>query len=256
MKILMGTAVLLALMAGSARAADLPARPVYKAAPMAPMVTATSWTGFYIGVEGGYGWGDQDTVVTDPSGNNFNVGDRFASGNPKGWLVGLAAGADYQTGPWVFGIKGSYDWANIKGDTTTVSTVFPSRDIHSHAKLDWIAMATGRLGYTVTPDALLYVVGGWAWAGSERTSETVFRATNAVLSTTSGSETLDGWTIGVGAEYRFVRNVSLVLQYNYIDFGEKNTSSNVLTGPTAGNTVGRNSSTTLNVVKAGLNYRF
>jgi len=251
-KILLGTAVSFALLACPALAADMPVKgPVYRVMPP----TAT-WTGFYIGVEGGYGWAETDTTVTTPAGTLFVTGDRFATGHPSGWLLGIAAGADYQTGPWVFGIKGSYDWADIKGDSTTASTLNPVLDVHSHSKQDWLAMVTGRVGYAATPDLLLYVNGGWAWAGIERNSETVVRATGAVVATTSGSETRDGWTIGVGAEHRFMRNASLLLQYNYIDFGTEAIVNNVLTGPTAGTTTGRDQSRTLHILKAGLNYRF
>ena len=53
-KLLVATAVLAALVGTPAFAADM-AAPVYKAPP--PAAPMFSWTGFYIGLNGGYGWG-------------------------------------------------------------------------------------------------------------------------------------------------------------------------------------------------------
>ncbi len=119
-----------------------------------------------------------------------------------------------------------------------------------------LRMVLGRVGYTVLPDFLVYANGGWAWAGHRSTSETVVRATGAVISTSEGSETLDGWTVGVGGEYRVWRNASVLLQYNYIDFGTHGVTSNVLTGGNAGTVVGRDLSANMHLLRFGVNLRF
>jgi outer membrane immunogenic protein len=48
-------------------AADM-ARPVYKAPPPAPIVQ--DWSGIYVGIEGGYGWGDQNATPSFPNTAN------------------------------------------------------------------------------------------------------------------------------------------------------------------------------------------
>src|SRR5262245_34423844 len=54
---LLGTALLSLALGHPALAADLPR----KAPP--PVVEVWNWTGFYIGVNGGYSWGEADTDV-------------------------------------------------------------------------------------------------------------------------------------------------------------------------------------------------
>jgi outer membrane immunogenic protein len=68
------TAALLASVATSAFAADLPSR---KGPPPAPVYYAPpfSWTGFYVGINGGYGFGDVN-------GNNFAAGGGPVFGRP------------------------------------------------------------------------------------------------------------------------------------------------------------------------------
>ena len=251
--VLLGT-ICFGFLNSPALSADIPAR-VYKA-PVAAPAPVSTWTGFYIGGEVGGAWANSDVVVTTPPGGNFFTGDRLSSGDPSGWLGGVAGGADYQTGPWVFGIKGSYNWADINGDTITASTVVPTRDVLTHERFKWVGMVLGRVGYAVWPDFLLYVNGGWAWSGRESTSQTVIRATGAVVATSAGSETLGGWTVGVGGEYRVWRYASVLLQYNYVDFGTHAVTSNILTGPTAGTVVGRDLSTNMHLLRFGVNLRF
>ena len=249
-RIFLATAAFL-VVAGQAGAADLPV----KDRPM-PVAAIPSWTGFYVGLEVGGGWGNTDMVATIPSGINFNPGDRFGTNHISGVLGGGAIGADYQfAGSWVVGAKGSFDGANINGNQNTLSTTGPN-NVNSTQKLNWLAMAVGRLGYTPMNNLLLYADGGGAWTNSRRSAITTAIAGGALVSTSSGSENLSGWTVGAGAEYKLTRNVSVLVEYNYIDFGTKATTTNFLTGVPVGAVVGRNISTTLNVVKGGINYRF
>ena len=76
-----------------AQAADLPMEPVYKA----PVIAAVyNWTGFYIGANAGYGWGNQD-----PFGVLTNRFDAF-SVPFSGWMLGGTAGAQFNraTSSW------------------------------------------------------------------------------------------------------------------------------------------------------------
>lgn len=78
------TAIALFATGVAAQGADLPTEPVYKA----PVVVAVyNWTGFYIGANGGYGWGNQDPY--DLLTNRF---DAF-SVPFSGWMLGGTAGA-------------------------------------------------------------------------------------------------------------------------------------------------------------------
>src|SRR4051794_41939317 len=74
-KILLGTVALIAMgIAAPASAADIAARP-YKAAPIAvPMMY--DWSGFYLGVNGGYGWSRAGPDVTPAGGRVRTLAER------------------------------------------------------------------------------------------------------------------------------------------------------------------------------------
>jgi outer membrane immunogenic protein len=151
-----------ALMAiAPANAADL-GRPVYKAPPRAVVpVPVFTWTGCYIGGNIGWGWG-RDTVAIPDLAETTGVPELAGvslpsvTGNTSGVLGGGQVGCNYQFAPnWVIGIEGDGEAANIKGDVTdSVSFTNPSTGAPetvtgtAHARTDWIASATGRLGWT------------------------------------------------------------------------------------------------------------
>ena len=123
-------------MAAPASAADLAARPYTKAPPPppAPVVAIYDWTGFYIGVDGGWGqarncWDfiTAATIVRD--------GCRNASGG----VVGGQLGYRWQTGSWVWGVEGQGDWADLSA--SRVSLINPL--VSERAKVDGIGLITG-----------------------------------------------------------------------------------------------------------------
>jgi outer membrane immunogenic protein len=209
----------------SAVAADLPARgPVYKAPP-APV--AFSWTGCYIGGNVGGLWLNGDW--TDAAG--AGAGSQTASGVTAGGQVGC----NYQTGPWVFGVEGMFNWADASGDTSLAG-------IGLHTDTNWLANATGRVGYAIDRN-LLYVKGGGAWIDQSNT------ATVGGVLVDAGDSTRGGWTVGAGWEYAFAPNWSAKIEYNYMDFGSHSPSFS-------------SAATTFNVDQNahlalfGINYRF
>ncbi len=100
--------------AGTSLGADLP-RPAYKAPPLAPEYIAPlfTWSGFYVGINGGYAWGKADVS---------NSATSFTTDNQDGWLIGATAGYNYQMGQFVLGVEGDIDYALIKGNATNTVT--------------------------------------------------------------------------------------------------------------------------------------
>jgi outer membrane immunogenic protein len=201
---ILATAGLLALAAATspAAAADLPPRlPVAKAPAYIPP-SVYNWTGFYIGVNGGYGWGQSehsDTLL------GVSTGDFDLSGG----LVGGTVGFNYQAGPWVWGLEGDLDWANIQG---TSGTFLTGAGLTSYAtELRWLSTVRGRLGYAFDR-VLPYVTGGLA-VGDVRAD------INTPGATATGSNTQIGWTVGAGVEYGITPNVTAKIEYNYVDLG-------------------------------------
>ncbi len=82
------------------------------------------WTGFYIGANGGYGWGTDDTVDFSYTGIPGCPGvgcPASLSVNTEGFLAGGHAGANWQHNMWVLGVEGDADWSDINGSASVLS---------------------------------------------------------------------------------------------------------------------------------------
>jgi outer membrane immunogenic protein len=193
-------ALAVAITASPALAADMPVK-----APVSVAVSP-SWTGCYLGGNVGYGWARKQWSLS-PAGIDEG------SDNPNGLLGGGQIGCDYQTGVWVFGIQGMFDWASLKADHLAPVIGPP---VTNSTNIPWLATLTGRLGYAVNPNALLYVKGGGAWVKDKHVS--------ASTQTESADVSRSGWTIGGGLEYMVAPNWALFIEYDYMDFGTKTTT--------------------------------
>ena len=169
---------------GSATAADLPRQaPMYKApAYVAPVF---NWTGAYIGLNAGGGWGKS---------NWSGTGDKF---DVSGGMIGATVGYNWQFGTWVLGLEGDIDWTNIKGSSAFADT-----------KNEYLSTIRGRVGYSFDR-WMPYVTGGLALGGVKATD--VFG--------NSRDETKAGWTVGTGVEFAFAPQWTAKVEYLYVDLG-------------------------------------
>ena len=120
----------------------------------------------------------------------------------------------------------------------------------STVKTKDIAMVTGRLGYAAN-NWLFYFKGGGAW-GQGNLNGTGVLANGTFFETTSSSTDRSGWVVGAGVEWGFSPGWSAKLEYNHVDFG----STNVAINTSLATTSFVRSSETVDIVKAGVNYRF
>jgi outer membrane immunogenic protein len=199
-KFLLGTVGLIALGMASApaSAADLAARPYTKAPP--PMIAAMyDWSGFYIGINGG--WAEtHDRRFFNPTGTL--LGDYDMSGGTVGGQVGYR----WQAGAWVFGLEAQGNWADLTGSTTNTFLGAPNL---VRSKMDAFGLFTGQIGYAWN-NVLLYAKGGAAV--TDRNYE--FAAPGFLAST--GYDTRWSPTVGAGLEYGFAPNWSIGIEYNHI----------------------------------------
>jgi outer membrane immunogenic protein len=205
-----------------ALAADLP----YKAAPYALPVAAPTWSGFYFGANGGYGWGGGDFSFPTSQFFDSSAGQGF-NPSPQGGIVGGHFGFNTQFGPWVVGAEASLDWANLRQTQVgAVTPVFPA-DRYT-TKIDSLDSATLRIGYAWA-NWLLYGRIGAAWARSDLDILSGLPVPGVAA---SSRQTLTGLTGGGGVEYMLTQNVILGAEYNYANLGRETiTTTGVCTLP-------------------------
>jgi outer membrane immunogenic protein len=201
---------------GAANAADIARRQAMPTKAI-PYVQGYNWTGGYVGLNGGYGFGRSDDSAP------------FASGGfrTSGGVVGGTLGYNYQVGQAVFGVEGDIDWSNIRGSATC------GAGFSCETKNSWLSTARGRVGYAF--DRFMpYVTGGLA-VGDIKSS---------VAGVGSSTNTKAGYAVGGGVEAALAGPWTAKVEYLYADLGR---GSSILGSDTKFNT---------SLVRAGVNYRF
>lgn len=256
--------------AANAYAADISTPPP---AP-APMYTKAppptySWTGFYLGLNAGYGWGDNSTSFT---GDPFFFGPLIAGGyvpaspatNAGGFVGGGQVGYNWQSGPLVYGIEADIQYADISGTASAAAgapPLVPFFNTTVQNKVDWFGTLRPRLGFTVTPNFLVYATGGLAYGEVASSASTVITgpAPNScafsLCTAGAASQTRAGWTAGAGVEYALASPWSLKVEYLYVDLGHENYNMPANFIPT----IAYMQATSVfheNIVRAGVNYKF
>jgi outer membrane immunogenic protein len=235
-------------LSGSAFAADLPPAPRAPAVYLPPVVPVYNWSGVYLGINGGYGFGS--SKWTDPQNpSSLTSGGSTSSGsfNTNGGLVGGTLGVNFQTGGFVFGVEGDWDWQGLQGTSNSpFCNVLASGTPSCETKSDWIATIRGRAGYAADR-VLFYATGGGA-AGNVQTG----------LNTLSlQSNTEYGWTAGAGIEWAFADNWTAKVEYLFVDLGNTTCNTSANCGFDAPATASNNSVTfTESIIRAGVNFKF
>jgi outer membrane immunogenic protein len=247
-KIVLTGVALAALLGGSAMAADLSTAPMYKAPPP---VAVWNWTGFYIGINGGYGIGSNDFTQTLTQPGVVGSATSFDTVAQKGGLFGGQAGYNWQVGNVVLGVEGDAQWADQHGTSCgLICATQLGASITVSQKLEWFATARGRLGWA-NDGYLLYVTGGGAWGGIDE--NVTFAAPGGTIGA-SFSTTKSGWTVGGGIEARLWGNWTGKFEYLHMDLG--NTTSVFIPVPPLGPTIVTTSDIQNDLIRAGLNYKF
>jgi outer membrane immunogenic protein len=217
-------AATLLFFAGSAYAADMP----LKAPPAAP--PAPTWTGWYIGINGGGAWGSVDPSAADVGPDSFfaaaNVPAVVAGASQhfhmSGGLAGVQIGYLYQAGAVVAGVEAGFDWAGLSGSAHNGPTPYPvtapaAFSWNLNAKSDSLFTALGRIGPNMGT-WFPYVTTGVAVSHLNYTAnfvDTFYPSTT----TDSFSKDAAGWVIGGGAEFRIAEHWLLRGEYLHMDFG-------------------------------------
>jgi len=251
-KLLLAGVAIAGLVAGAsaASAADLPVRSAPPPAPMIAAIPIFTWTGFYVGAQVGYAWGDNNNdnipggaFVATPAGTLVPFDGGFGGDN-DGFLAGVHAGYNYQFGSFVVGLEGDIEGV-FGGDDNDFNGVLFDRfgnlaDVAFSANsLDWQGSIRGRVGFAFDR-ALIYATGGFAFGGVSGGFSQGLLDNN--------DDTLTGWTLGAGVEYAITNNLTTRVEYRYTNFsGNDSVFNNVNFG---------GGDLDFHTVRVGLSYKF
>jgi outer membrane immunogenic protein len=243
-----GVAVAFGMCLQATRAADLPA--VRTVPPVVRAVDPWIWTGFYAGINGGYGFGDATTklegttttvvrtrifrtggptlisdVTSAPVIANFSAKDNTAVDGPLG---GLQVGYNWQQGWWLAGLEADIQAAGQGGTTSfcfAAASPCPAGAgfLDVSYDLNWFGTVRGRLGVLPHPRVLVYATGGLAYGGID--TDVTSGLVGLTSATVSNSRTQLGWTLGGGIEGAVGSGWSVKLEYLFLDLGRFSTAS-------------------------------
>jgi outer membrane immunogenic protein len=185
---------------------------------MAPVYAPVfTWTGFYVGANAGYGWG------------NVNANGLANVGDLDGFVGGGQVGYNYQMGQFVLGLEADLQGADLSsGDNLGLVNV----------KTEYFGTVRARVG--VAFDRFMpYITGGWAYGN--------VKSSIPAIGFSSDRSHTGGFAVGGGLEYAVTNNIIAGVEYLYVDLGEKSIVTAV-----GSDKVG----TDFSVVRARLSYKF
>lgn len=228
----------------------------------------TDWTGFYVGIHGGYGGGTFDypmNVTTDLTGSfngspiddlDYDFGADLTAG---GFFGGLQAGWNWQMDSIVLGVEGDIALSDITGELEIYSDT-ANASISGGSTVEWFGTARLRGGFLATPELLVYATGGLAWGSVNSGYDLDLGQIGSLDDDTTESHM--GWTIGGGFEYSVTENISLKTEYLYVDLGDAELLDLDLVDAFGGTAADGTASLSIDqdisfhTVKAGVNFRF
>jgi outer membrane immunogenic protein len=269
MKKLLLSAVSLAVLTGSAIAADLPTRKE----PLPAPPPSFTWTGLYGGINVGYGFSANNAGYGSwaaPQVNVANSGSGMFMTNASGVLGGGQIGYNYQWNPYlVLGFEADAQASDINGNAYGARGAYTGNAIvmgQNNLAIDWFGTARGRIGLTMPgySNFMVYGTGGFAYGYVNNTSSLSYLMTNPVGQGAGGVSTFgntqSGWTAGGGIEWspQTFPTWSAKVEYLYTNLGSvtQNISSVYMTDPTYFFTGNRTTQTAFNTVRVGLNWHF
>jgi outer membrane immunogenic protein len=239
-----GCGVTLGLVVGSAALADgQPKR--------------TPWTGLYVGVNGGHGWGGGETVTINETqaGAPFFSGD-FGAFRVSGPFGGYQYGGNTQVGGLVIGFEYDLQVSDITDDTSAALPYLTGTMTVASKKTVQV-FGTGRLraGFLARERTLIYATGGIAW-GRVKHSMTMTDSFGFIAADTR-THAPAGYVVGGGIEHVYAPRFSVKLEYQYVNLGSEDYSAAETLGAAAtAFAISTRSETDFHTVRFGLNYKY
>jgi outer membrane immunogenic protein len=221
--------------------ADLP---TYTKAPVVAS-PVYDWSGFYVGVFGGGGWGNHNiNNATGPASSFANYTANYSS---QGGVAGGEAGYNLQSGNIVVGIEADGFWSGMRGNDSAAVAAgsFPIASVDAD-NLRWGGTLRARGGIAVDR-WMLFFTGGWAYGDIVHTN------TDPVLGVDQFTVHANGLTAGGGVQYALLNNLIGKVEYRYYNFNGYNRPGSPLT---PNGQLPFTTQTTYSVITVGLDYKF
>ncbi|CAH1671328.1 MULTISPECIES: porin family protein [unclassified Chelatococcus] len=289
MRMFKSSCVALAVVAAggaSALAADLPSRTVVPVAPVV-VIPLFTWTGFYAGVNAGYG------SSTNDSNDRFDPYTGVFYGNDSsngGFVGGGQVGYNYQFGQFVAGVEADIQYADLGSSRNNNDWAY-SYSAYYYAQsnsgwpyaygqngrnnaVEWFGTVRARLGVAFDR-VLVYATGGFAYGGGDNNNNNGYYGYYGGEAAASGypwyyggrrgNSNSGGWVVGGGLEYAFTDSLTAKLEGLYVNLGsDKNNDGDYLYAYNYTTPVAypyyygarQKNDREFAVVRAGLNYRF
>ena len=157
------------------------------------------WGGIYVGANGGFGFGNSNWTS-----NGFSTGSFPA----EGFLIGGTVGANFQGGPWIFGLEADADYNSISGSISNAGCAAIAPRPTCQTSAPWFGLGRLRAGYAFDR-LLLYGTGGLALGDNRASSGGAVQSSLEI-----------GWTAGIGLEVAVTGNWTGKIEYLYVTFPE------------------------------------
>jgi len=221
------------------------------APPTVPPVVVDSWSGPYIGVQVGYiqGKGDGEVTLKTTAGLTDALldltKDMYANSiKPKGFIGGVYVGYNkLQNNNWLFGVEFACNYLNNKKSAVLYDNGAPSNS-NFNLKQKGEAALYAKFGKVVgdNDSTLIYGLGGVSatklYGGYEYGNTTIW-----------DKDTVYGFTVGGGLEYKFNRNWHARVQYRFSKYDDAKFDF-------ANNIKGKVKSYKTHSIMAGISYHF
>ena len=256
MKRILLASTALAFLAGPALAADLPARtpaPAPQAFAAPPVFT---WTGFYAGAN--IGWTQNEVRASNRGFAGVTGAYPSFSGTSNGFIGGLQAGYNQQFDMFVAGVEADINFLGNRRATGNATVTGAAAGVgvtgvSASSRLDWLGTVRARAGVAFDR-VFFYGTGGLAFGAPDQRltlsgpTGTTHRGTN--------SDTRLGWTVGAGAEFAVMDNLTLKAEYLYYDLGRNNVTATPAQAGFAGTSNTARFENKGHIGRVGMNYRF
>jgi outer membrane immunogenic protein len=262
---LLAATAITTLAVSAASAADLPMRSAPPApAPVFSAVPVFTWSGFYVGVNAGYGWQDNNNgnSVFVPAGTIPNTGAgtiTYGDDNGEGFVGGGQIGYNAQFGAFVVGVEADLQWADLGGNngTALVPAAYTAAGFipaGTAGGIDWFGTVRARAGVAFG-QALIYATGGFAFGGADDDDDR--------FGLVNDDDVRTGWALGAGVEYAFTNNLTLGIEGLWVNLnGDDDDRTFIGTERVAGDDVarfvpgGNGDDNDFFIARAKLNFKF